>query len=140
MICIYGEALLLFQHCFYSLRCFNQQLLDEVHCKLRHLGEGLLAVVHIHLGHVQVRLLLVIASKWRLTSHQHVGYNPNTPENTHSTAENIPEVSQNTFIFILLHLCRNIIVIKLNNFLNWFQDQSRCWFGRDGLTTCLWLL
>lgn len=71
-------------HSLYSLRRFDQQLADEVYSQLRHSGEGLPAVVHIDLGHVQVRLLLVVPGKRRLTRHQHVGYNTHTPEGQRS--------------------------------------------------------
>lgn len=64
----------------YSLRCFDQQLADEVHSELRHPGEGLPAVVHIDLGNIQIRLLLVVPSKRRLARHQHVRDYAHTPE------------------------------------------------------------
>lgn len=64
----------------YSLRCFDQQLADEVHSELRHPGEGLPAVVHIDLGNIQIRLLLVVPSKRRLARHQHVRDDAHAPE------------------------------------------------------------
>lgn len=67
----------------YSLWSFDQQLADEVDGELGHPGEGVPTVVHADLGHVQKRLLLVIASKGRLSCHQHVGDDPHTPEGTH---------------------------------------------------------
>ena len=69
-------------HCcsLYSLWNFDQQFTDEVYSQLRDSGEGVPAVVHIDLGHVQIRLLLVVPCKRRLTRHQHVGYNTHTPE------------------------------------------------------------
>lgn len=77
----------------YSLWSFDQQLADEVDSEFGHPGEGVPAVVHADLGHVQKRLLLVIASKGRLSCHQHVGNNPHTPEGTYMnrTFSAIPE-------------------------------------------------
>lgn len=68
------------QTVIYSLRCFDQQLADEVHSELRHPGEGLPAVVHIDLGNIQIRLLLVVPSKRRLARHQHVRDDAHAPE------------------------------------------------------------
>lgn len=64
----------------YSLRCFDQQLADEVHSELRNPGEGLPAVVHIDLGNIQIRLLLVVPSKRRFARHQHVRDDAHAPE------------------------------------------------------------
>lgn len=67
----------------YSLWGFHQELADEVNGELGHPGEGVPAVVHADLGHIQKGLLLVVASKRRLSGHQHVGDHPHAPAGTH---------------------------------------------------------